>query len=227
MSLINKEFTQFAVIGLGRFGSSLTKALNEENVEVLAIDCDADKVNAISDFCTHSAITDASDEECLRSLGIGNFDVAIICVGNNMQTSVLATLACKELNVPVVICKAKNKNHKKILEKLGADLVVVPEDDMAAKLAIKLTNPLMHDVMELTNNFSIAEIEVPHKWADKTLIELDLRKRYGIIVLLVKDGDKITASPGGDCKLEKDTSIIIGGDPDAIKKLTEKLAGLR
>ena len=226
MTLIRKELTQFAVIGLGRFGSSLTRALNKSRVDVMAIDIDKDKIDAISDYCTHCAITDASDEDNLRALGINNFDVAVICMGNNMQASVLTTLACKELGVPLVICKANNKSHKKILEKLGADLVVVPEEDMAKKLATKLTNPLMNDMMELSQNFAIAEIDVPKKWADRTLIDLDIRRKYNVTILLVKQGDKILTSPGGDCKLMGNGSIILGGDPDSIKHLTDKLSSM-
>lgn len=226
MPIINKELSQFAVIGLGRFGTSLAKALNEQHVEVMAIDIDKDKIDAISEYCTHCAITDASEEDNLKTLGINNFDVVVVCMGNNIQASVLTTLACKELNVPLVICKANNKNHKKILEKLGADIVVVPEEDMAKKLATKLTNPLMKDIMALTQNFAIAEIEVPRMWDGRTLLELDLRKKYGITVLLIKSGDKINTSPGGDSKMVSGNSIIIGGDPEDIKRFTEKIADM-
>ena len=220
---IKKDMTQFAVIGLGRFGLALAKALYEEGMEVLAVDQNQDRIDDIADNCTHAAVADASEEEALRALGVSNLDAVVVCMGNNIQASVLCTLACKELQVPLIVCKATSIQHKKILEKIGADFVVIPEDDMAKKLALKLTNPNMNDIIELSKNFSLAEIEVPERWSDRTLLELNLRRKYGIIVLLVKSGDKIVTSPGGDCKLMAGNSVVVCGESDDIKKLAERL----
>lgn len=224
MAIAKKEMTQFAVIGMGRFGSALTKTLYEQGNDVLAIDLNPDVVNSIANYCTHAAVADGSDEQALKALGITNFDAVIICVGGNMQASIMATLACKELGVPFIVCKANNEKHKNVLQKVGADYVVVPEVDMARKVAVKITSPHLNDVMSLTQNFNIAETDISSVWNEHTLMELDFRRKYDVIVLLVKRGETVITSPNGDFKLMAGDSLVVGGSKDSIQKFIEKLA---
>ncbi|MEG1508962.1 MAG: TrkA family potassium uptake protein [Clostridia bacterium] len=219
-----KEKSHFAVIGLGRFGTALTKELFSMGKYVMAIDKKENKINDIADFSTHAAIADGSEEEALRTLGIRNFDAVIICMGGNMQGSILATLACKEIGVPYIVCKAQNDKHQIVLNKLGADLVIVPEEEMAKKMAVQLVTPKLHDIMELTSDYTIIETGVPSVWVGKTLAELNLRNKYGVNLLLMRRGADVNVTPGGDSRLENDDVLLVGGLNSDIRKFNEKVS---
>ena len=221
--MAKKDLSQFAIIGLGQFGKALAKKLYEMNKDVLVVDIDEEKVNAISPYVTHSIVADASDENVLKSIGIKNFDVVAICMGSNMQSSILITLICKQMGVKYIVAKAQSEKHKNVLEKIGADLVVFPEEDMGKKIASKLVNPNLTDVMELTEYFKIIEIITPSQWKNKSLIELDLRKKYSVSVILIKrDDGNIIMSPGGDSLLHEKDSVVICGSTDSIDKIASK-----
>ena len=164
MAIVNKEMSEFAVIGLGKFGSAISRELHSMGKQVLAIDLNEDKVNAISDYATHAVIADASDEQAMIALGIRNFDAVIVCMGSNMQASILTTLICKEQGAPFIVAKANSRKHKVVLTKIGADLVIEPEEEMAQKMAVQLVTPHLNDLMVLDDYFTIAETEVPEKW---------------------------------------------------------------
>ena len=226
-----KEMTQFAVIGLGRFGTALTKQLYENGMDVLAIDTDRDAVNHAGDFSTSAVCADAADEHVLKKLGIDHFDAVIVCIGgDNTESSIFVTLLCKQLGVKYLIAKAVSDTHKLVLEKIGADLVIFPEDYMGQKVAAMLTNPTMLEVLELTDNYRLVEIMTPSAWQDKTLAKLDIRNRYNVSILIIKRGENVLNVVTGETMLLDGDVLIIGGDIDnteKVKKLaTETVSGL-
>lgn len=216
---------QYVVFGLGRFGTALTKALYDYGAEVLAIDVDEDAVNDISPYCTHAVCADATDARSLEQLGINNMDVAIVCVASNIEASIFITLLCKQLGVPKVISKASNERHKLVLERIGADSVIIPETAMGERLAAMLAKPNVVEIMTLANSFRMVEIHTPKRWVDKTLIELNLRKNERVNIVVIKRGEEIITSPTADCKLLADDLLVVAGSVDDINKLSSKATG--
>ncbi len=213
---------QYVVFGLGRLGTALVKSLHEFGAEVLAIDSDEEKVNEISQYCTHAVCADATDERSLEQLGINNMDVAVVCIATNIEASIFISLMCKQMGVPTVLAKASDERHKIVLQKIGVDMVFVPEEAMGEKLAATLIKPNMVEVMTLTDKFQMVEIRTPKKWQDKTLAELDLRNTEHVTLVVIKRGDDVIASPGGDCKLLADDILIIAGTVNDTKRLSNK-----
>ncbi len=213
---------QYVVFGLGRLGTALVKSLHDFGAEVLAIDSDEEKVNEISQYCTHAVCADATDERSLEQLGINNMDVAVVCIATNIEASIFISLMCKQMGVPTVIAKASDERHKIVLQKIGVDMVFVPEEAMGEKLAATLIKPNMVEVMTLTDKFQMVEIRTPKKWQDKTLAELDLRNTEHVTLVVIKRGDDVIASPGGDCKLLADDILIIAGTVNDTKRLSNK-----
>ena len=168
---------QFVIIGLGRFGSSIAKTLYSLGNDVLAIDKDEDVVQEIADNVTHAVQLDATDENALKSLGIRNFDVAVVTIGDNIQSSIMATLLVKELGVKYIIAKGHSDLHAKVLYKIGADRVVLPEKDMGIRVAHNLVSSNILDYIELSEDYSVMEIQVLDEWSGKTLNELKIRRR--------------------------------------------------
>lgn len=228
---------QFAVIGLGRFGSSVAKTLGEKGCQVLAIDIDGDKVQGASSYATQAVQVDATDEKALRAVGIENIDCAIVGIGTNLEASVLITLILKELGVAEIVSKAVNQLHGKILRRIGATRVVFPERDMGARLADSLISPKILEKIELSPDYSIMETVAPKKFVNKSLEELDVRAKYGVNVIAVRKKEpmitergetdvkeRMTVAPEvGYVIEEEDVLIIIGGkkDVDRFRKLNE------
>ncbi|AJD33098.1 MULTISPECIES: potassium channel family protein [Clostridium] len=209
---------QFVVIGLGRFGTSVAKTLYTLGNDVLAIDSSEDIVQSIADSVTHSVQIDATDENSLRSLGIRNFDVAVITIGSDIQASTMATLLVKEMGVKYIIAKANTEIHAKVLYKIGADRVVFPERDMGVRVAHNLVSTNILDYIELSPNYSIAEIVTPKPWHGKTLNELNIRANYGINVVALKRGEEINVSPVAEDTIESgDIIVAIGSEEDLTK----------
>ncbi|MBU5301892.1 potassium channel family protein [Clostridium sporogenes] len=209
---------QFVVIGLGRFGTSVAKTLYTLGNDVLAIDSSEDIVQSIADSVTHSVQIDATDENSLRSLGIRNFDVAVITIGSDIQASTMATLLVKEMGVKYIIAKANTEIHAKVLYKIGADRVVFPERDMGVRVAHNLVSTNILDYIELSPNYSIAEIVTPKIWHGKTLNELNIRANYGINVVALKRGEEINVSPVAEDTIESgDIIVAIGSEEDLTK----------
>lgn len=203
---------QYVVIGLGRFGSSVAKTLYTLGKDVLAIDLDETIIQEISHDVTHAIQMDATDENALRSVGISNFDVAIVAIGSSMQSSIMVTILLKELGIKYIVVKAQNSLHAKVLNKIGADRVVLPERDMGTRVAYNLISTSILDHIELSPEYSIIEIMSPEKWHGKTLGELDIRSNYGINIMAIKRDNIVTMSPSADEQIEQnDTLIIIGG----------------
>ncbi|GAE03582.1 TrkA family potassium uptake protein [Clostridium botulinum B str. Osaka05] len=209
---------QFVVIGLGRFGTSVAKTLYTLGNDVLAIDSSEDIVQSISDSVTHSVQIDATDENSLRALGIRNFDVAVITIGSDIQASTMATLLVKEMGVKYIIAKANTEIHAKVLYKIGADRVVFPERDMGVRVAHNLVSTNILDYIELSPNYSIAEIVTPKPWHGKTLNELNIRANYGINVVALKRGEEINVSPVAEDTIDSgDIIVAIGSEEDLTK----------
>jgi len=210
---------QFIVIGLGRFGTSVAETLYSLGNDVLAVDFDEEVVQNISDKVTHAVQVDANDENSLRALGIRNFDCAVISIGTNIQSSILATLLVKELGVKYVITKATNALHAKVLYKIGANRVVFPERDMGVRVAHNLVSSNILDYIELSPDYSIAEVVSPEEWHNKTLRELNIRAQYGINVMAIKRNNDIDVSPSADNTIEPGDIIVAIGSIEELNKL--------
>ncbi|WP_347351298.1 potassium channel family protein [Acetoanaerobium noterae] len=212
----------YVVIGCGRFGSSVAKTLYSLGHEVLAIDKNEEKIQNIAEQVTHAVEADCTDENVLKSLGIRNFDVAVISIGSDIQSSIMATLICKELGVQYVLCKAQNELQAKVLYKIGADRVVFPERDMGIRVAHNLVSQNVLEYIELDPHYSIAEIVAPSKWIGKTIGQLDLRANYGITVMAVKQGININISPEADDVLKAGDILVVIGKNEQINKVEER-----
>jgi trk system potassium uptake protein len=216
---------QYVVIGLGRFGSSVAKTLYALDNDVLVIDQDEDAVQDISDSVTHAVQMDATDESALRSLGIRNFDVAVITIGSDIQSSVMVTLLVKELGVKYIIAKAHNDLHAKVLYKIGADRVVLPEKDMGVRVAHNLISSSILDYIELSPDYSMAEIICPEEWEGKSLRELNMRANYGINVMAIKRENDVNISPVADDIIEPGDILVAIGGSDDLSKLEHMITG--
>lgn len=186
----------FAVIGLGRFGASIARALSEKGFEVIVIDSDENEVQYFSEIVTHSFVLDATDERALRDAGIPDVDVAIVSLGQNIDTSILVTLILKEIGVKEVIVKAVNERHGKILQRIGADKVIYPEREVAIRLAESFVSPKIFDYIELSPTHSIIEIAAPKQFFGKTLQEINLRQKYGLTLIAIKRKTPVVTEKG-------------------------------
>lgn len=209
----------FVVFGLGKFGRSVAQTLAKNGCDVLAIDTNEEIIQDISEKVTHAVQADVTDVDALHALGVRNFDVAIIAISNNMQSSIMATILAKEIGVPFVIAKAQNDIHKRVLEKVGADKVVFPEREIGVRIANNLISDNFVDYVELSDDYSIVEINVLDEWVGKTLKGLNLRAKYSINVMAVRSGDdEITITPGPDAVInEGDVLVVIGSNVELQK----------
>ena len=206
----------YIVIGLGKFGSQAAKRLFELGCEVLAIDRNGDLVQPISNYVTHAVVADARDKEVLRALGAKDFECAIVAIGDNLADSVLATMNLKELGVPYIVCKASDETHRQVLMKLGADQIVIPEKENAARLARSLSSPNVLEYIELSEEYGIIEVPAPKRWQEKTLKELNVRAKLGVNIIAVERGNKIDVSPAADYQIMADDILVVLGDADAL-----------
>ncbi|RKD27295.1 trk system potassium uptake protein TrkA [Caminicella sporogenes DSM 14501] len=209
---------QFAVIGCGRFGSSIAKVLFDMGHEVLAIDKSEEIVQNIANYVTHAVQADATDENSIKALGIRNFDVAVVTIGSNIQSSILITLMVKEIGVKYVVAKAQNELHAKVLYKIGADRVVFPEREMGVRVAHNLVSSNIMDYIELAPDYSIVEIAALDEWIGKSLIDINMRSKYGINVMAIKHGADINIAPrASDVIMQGDVLVVIGHNDDLRK----------
>lgn len=212
----------FIVVGLGRFGTEAAKCLYQQGSDVLVIDNSAELVQAISDDVTQAVVGDARDKEVLRALGVKDFDCAIVAIGASLADSVLATMNLKELGVPYIVCKAHDDTHREVLKKLGADRVVIPEKENAARLAKSLSSHNVLDYIELSEDYGIIDVPAPASWHNKSLLELNVRAKLGVNILAIKRSGQITVSPGADfCILQGDIVVVLGDN--AALKAVQKL----
>ncbi|EDL65042.1 potassium channel family protein [Bacillus sp. SG-1] len=206
---------EFVVIGLGRFGGSIVRSLAEQDLEVMAIDKEEDKVNQFASIASHAVVADTTDESVLKSLGIRNFDHVIVAIGDDIQSSILTTLMLKEIGVSNITVKAQNDYHEKVLRKIGANHVVHPERDMGRRIAHNIVSNNVLDYLELSDEHSIVEIKANESINGNSLIDLDIRAKYGINIVAIKRGKDILVSPQADEQIRTgDILIVIGADSD-------------
>ena len=203
--------SQFVIIGLGRFGSSLAKELVELGYEVLGIDKDEEAVEDMSSLLTHAVMAEATDEEVLRSLGVRNFDCGVVAIGDDIQASILTAILLKDLGVKQVVAKAISELHGRVLEKIGVDRVVYPERDMGIRVAHQLVSPNLLDYIELSKEYAIVELAVPRRLNGKTLQELNPRAKFGCSIVAINKPQGIIIAPtAADVLAERDVMVVIG-----------------
>jgi trk system potassium uptake protein TrkA len=212
---------QYMVLGLGRFGESLAKSLYKLGHEVLAIDADAELVDAIAPYVTQAIQIDATDEGALQSLGVRNFDAAIVSIGQNMRDSILVCVLLKELGIPYLIGKATDELHAKVLRKVGVDRVVFPERDMGTRLAKSLLTPNVLELIDLSDDYQLLEIILPGKWLGNTIMGVDVRKKYGISILAIHRNGQFIVSPSPDLAFENGDILLVLGKKDDIDSLEQ------
>ncbi|MDO5396874.1 MAG: TrkA family potassium uptake protein [bacterium] len=212
----------FAIIGLGRFGRSLAMRLFEMGYEVLAIDKDEDKVYEISEQVTQAVCADLMEAGVIRELALEEYDTAVVAIGNELAASILVTMQLKEIGIKYVLAKAMDENHKKVLTKVGADRVIIPENDAGLRVAAQLVQQNVFDVIDISDEYSIADIAVPSQWYGKTLTELDIRRKYSVNVIALKDketGMITTIAPKPDCPLSENEAMVVIGENDNLRVL--------
>lgn len=206
----------YVVIGLGRFGTELARKLCAFGCEVMVIERDSDLVQQVSQHVTHAVVGDARDLSVLKALGVQDFDCAVVCIGGNLADSVLATMNLKELGVPQVVCKAHDETHRQVLLKLGADQVVIPEQENAARLAKSLSSHNILDYIELSDEYGIIDVPAPKPWVSKSLKELNVRAKLGVNILAIRHGENINVSPAADYSIKDEDVLVILGDSKAL-----------
>ncbi len=212
---------KFAVIGLGSFGSNIAKTLYEKGNDVLAVDEDKEKIDEVKNFVSHAVHMDAADKENLQALGIKDMDVVIVSLGPEMEASILTVLYLNEMGTKRIVAKALTEDHAKILESVGATETIYPEKDMAIKTALKLSCPNVLEYLPLISGFGIQEIAPPEKFIGKNLRELDLRNKYGIQVIAIKEliPEKTTFVPKADFVLKDSDILVIMGKDKQLEKI--------
>ena len=209
----------YAVFGLGRYGTAVARELVANGKEVIAVDADQRTVNAAADGLPICKCADITDPEVIRQLGIGNVDVVIIAMANNLEASVLAVTLCKEAGVPTVIAKCANEMHQKILTRVGADKVVFPENESGIRLAKNLLSSGFVDMVSLAKNVSMIELDVKPEWVGKNLIELNLRKKYSINVVALRKGDAVSVDIAPHTALLESDKLIVIANTEKLLKL--------
>ena len=213
------DVKEIAVFGLGRMGKAVATRFSESGGQVIVIDKDQKVIDEIADKVAYAVKVDVNDIDALKSLSIGNVDVAVITLGENLEASIMAIIACKEMGVEVVYARAKDKLQGRILKKVGADIIMHPEEEMGEKIAKTLRYGNLRDFINLREGVSIIEANIPKQWIGKTLMELDLRKKYGLNVIAIRDNKKVITNVDANEPLKADTYVIVIGDDEKWGKL--------
>lgn len=206
------------LIGLGRFGRHIALKLNALNHQVMAIDHNEERVNALLPFVTNAQIGDSTNEEFLAALGVGNYDACIVTIGDNFQNSLETTYLLKELGARKIIARASKEMQEKFLLRNGADEVVYPEKQLAAWTAIRCSSEHILDYIELDDEYAIFELEIPSDWSGKSILELDIRKKYGINILGVRTNGKLNMNITPNTVFGHGTSVLVLGQEKAVHK---------
>ena len=210
---------EYVVFGLGRFGRSVAVTLADSGCEVLVVDDNEGKIQEIAEYVTFAIKADVTDAEVLASLGISNFDGAIVAIGENLEASVMVTILAKEMGIPYVLAKAQSEIHAKVLKKVGADMVVYPEKETGIRIANNLLMGNFFDAVELSSTFSMMELDVLDSWAGHSLRELNLRAKYKINVIGLKRENRLDINPDADMPLQKNDVVVIIGRNEVLNKL--------
>ena len=209
----------YAVFGLGRYGIAVAKELAENGIDVLAVDRDETLVNAAAVTIPVCKCADITDPKVFDLLGIGNMDVVIIAMGGHLEASVMAVMLCKEAGVPTVIVKCATEMHRKILLKVGADQAIIPESESGVRLAKNLLSSGFVDMVELTDEVSLVELDIRPEWVGKSLMELDLRKKYGINAVALQQNNTIQVTIDPTAPLTADQKLVVIAETDKLHKL--------
>ncbi len=209
----------YIVIGLGRFGTEVARQLCALGCEVLAVDSRNDLVQQVAADVTHAVVADARDKDVLKALGAKEFDCAVVAIGGSLADSVLATMNVKELGIPKVVCKAHDEVHRQVLLKLGADQVVIPEQENAGRLARSLSSHNVLDYIELSDDYGIIEVPAPKSWEGKTLKELNVRAKLGVNIIAIKSEGNINVSPAADYPMGQKDVLVVLGDSAALDRV--------
>lgn len=218
-----RDSRQFVVIGLGQFGSNMAKALHGMGYEVLAVDKRMERVQEYSTEFTHVVQADATEENALRELGILNFDVVVVAIGDDMEANLLTTMQLKDLGAPYIVAMARDPLQGRLLKKIGVNRIVSPEADMANRVAHNLATTSVMDYIELSDEFSIVELAVSPDLHDKSLAESNIRAKYGLNVVAIKRGDKLIVTPQATEKLRASDTIVVVGSNEGISHMEENL----
>lgn len=211
----------YLVIGLGLFGAEVARKLCQQGCEVLAMDIRSDLVQQVADDVTHAVVGDGQDKDVLKSLGAGNFDCAIIAIGDDLAASVLTIMNLKELKVPYIVCKAHDETHRLVLEKLGANRVVIPECEFAGRLARSLASHNVLDYIELSPDYGILEVPAPQSWVGKTLRSLNVRAKLGVNIIAIESGEATYVSPAADHQIFAGDIIVVLGDNKSLEAVQD------
>ena len=213
----------FFVIGLGRFGSSAAEKLYDMGHEVLIIDEDEDLVRQAADKATHAAIGDAREPGVLKAAGAEECDCAIVAIGSDLAASIVITMNLKDMGVPHIVCKARDEMYKRALERVGADQVLIPEKEMAVRLVQSLGSNSFLDYIDFSDEYGIAEIDPPKQWIGKSLRSLDVRRKYHVNVLSIKNEltDKLNMSPGPEDVIDQNDTVMVMGKNEDLSLLRE------
>lgn len=214
------EKKSYAVFGLGRFGRSVAEELAKSGAEVLAVDMDEEKVRDVAEYVTFAVTADVCDIESMEALGLRNMDGVIVAITENLNASVLITILAKEMGVPYVIAKAKDNLHIKVLEKVGADKVIIPEKESGVRVARSIWAGNFIDFIELSDRVKLIEIPVRDEWIGKTLRELNLRQKNRINIVAIREDGELSVGPDPDKPIKKDISMIVTVDRNDISQLT-------
>ena len=217
--MINKSY---AVLGLGRYGSAVARELSNNGIDVLAVDIDEATVNAVASELPICKCADITDPEVIEKLGIGDIDVVVVAMASNIEASVMAITLCKEAGVKTVIAKCADEMHGKIYKRVGADKVVFPEDESGKRLAKNLLSSGFVDMIELSSDVSIVELDVKNDWIGKSLIELNVRKKHGINIVAVRKNNGVQVNIDPEAPLEPDMKLIVIANTAKLAKLTDK-----
>ena len=214
-----KANKSYAIFGLGRYGSAVARELVDNGMEVIAVDTDQRIVNDEAAYLPVFKCADVTDAEVISRLGIRNVDTVIICMAGNLEASVMAVTLCKEVGVKTVIAKCANEMHQKILLRVGADQVVFPENESGIRLAKNLLSSGFIDMLSLSKDVSIVEIDVKDEWCGKNLIELNLRKKYGFNIVAIKKSGEVSVNINPEQALDKETTLIVIANTAKLGKL--------
>lgn len=209
----------YAVFGLGRYGTAVARELVENGMEVIAVDNDEKIVNDAAAYLPVCKCADVTDAEVISRLGIGNIDTVIVCMASCLEASVMAITLCKEAGTRTVIAKCSNEMQQKILLRVGADRVVFPENESGIRLAKNLLSSGFIDMISLSKDVSMVEIDVRDEWCGKNLIELNLRKKYGFNIVAVKRGESVSINVNPEQVLDAETTLIVIANTSKLGKL--------
>lgn len=210
------------IIGLGRFGDSLARELAASGAEILVVDQDEEKIRQLREFTENAFIVKSLDKSTLMDTGIQNCDVAVVCIGERMDTSILTTLNLISMKIPLVIAKANSTEHGQVLKKLGAE-VVYPEHDMAVRLASRLETSSMLDFVQLSERINISKLHLPERFIEKTVLDMELRSRFGLNIIAIENNGKVIEVVQPDYAFQRDDVLFLSGSRDGLLKLSEWL----